>query len=366
MLYYKETAFLILGGFSVGRLILRCRDDDERSWNFARLMNKVSRLDWCLTSVTLLFLLIFVVDMFPYFGMQYRASWAMPLSLLLRLYVKLDPLAWFFAGFVLWRTFRIFLRKVRPIPFWDGLAFGGVAYMASYVYLRLYSNYYWAAVDLIAVLYLGRFAILGWEQRKLAGRLSLAFCACAVLLTNVLACAYHLYERKNLIHGRALIAHIIQERHVHSPEVQQRLFFPFTMTTLNLISFASYLTYLGVPVEGSSDEPVGHGGVVMVVKGTQRSDGRCGDYTGYVCQAGTEPKQNDLLIVLPDDYVMSSDWTRYAKHGETLFSYKPYPQIPSWLYVYFRRFHVTSRNLFAEPVIHETSRPLAAWIRHTN
>ena len=344
MLYYKETAFLILGGFSVGRLVLRCRDNNEGRWIFARLKDKLSRLDWYLASLTFLFLIFFLVDMFPHFGTQYRDSYALPWSVVFRLYIKSDLLAWLFAGFVLWRTFRILCGKVRPIPYWDGLALGGVACMASYVCLKMYSSYYLAAVDLVAVLYLGRFAILNWEKTKLAGRLSLLFGLCAVLLLNVLASAYCLYERKNLIHGRALIAHVIQERYLHCPEVQQRLFFPFSMSG-SLVSFASYLTYLGVPVEGSSDEkPIGRGGVVMVVKRVQ-NDGRCVDYLGYVCQKGTEPKENDLLIELPDDYVMSSEWTRCEKHEEVVFSYTPFPHIPSWLYVYFRRFHGTSRIL---------------------
>ncbi len=37
MLYYKETAFLLLLGFAVGRLLLRCWNVDHAGWDFKRL-----------------------------------------------------------------------------------------------------------------------------------------------------------------------------------------------------------------------------------------------------------------------------------------------------------------------------------------
>src|SRR5262245_53247938 len=48
MLYYKEIASLLLLGFVVSRLVLRCRNTDERNWDYSRLRDKESRLDLCL------------------------------------------------------------------------------------------------------------------------------------------------------------------------------------------------------------------------------------------------------------------------------------------------------------------------------
>jgi hypothetical protein len=47
---------------------------------------------------------------------------------------------------------------------WDGLAVGGVACFFGYLFLGMFSHYYLAPVDLIAVLYVGRFAILSWPS----------------------------------------------------------------------------------------------------------------------------------------------------------------------------------------------------------
>ncbi len=42
MIYYKETAFLLLVGFAIGRLILRCRRADGEGWDRSRPRDKES------------------------------------------------------------------------------------------------------------------------------------------------------------------------------------------------------------------------------------------------------------------------------------------------------------------------------------
>jgi hypothetical protein len=66
MLYYKETAFLLLLGFAAGRLMLRCRNTYHAGWDYDRLWDKESRLDLCLASLAILFLLYYLAVMgFP-------------------------------------------------------------------------------------------------------------------------------------------------------------------------------------------------------------------------------------------------------------------------------------------------------------
>jgi hypothetical protein len=62
MLYSKETAFLLLLGFAGGRLILRCRNRQHAAWDYKRLWDQESRLDLCLASLALLFLLSYFAD----------------------------------------------------------------------------------------------------------------------------------------------------------------------------------------------------------------------------------------------------------------------------------------------------------------
>jgi len=63
MIYYKETSFLLILGFAVGRLILRCRNVREAGWDYQRLWDKESRLDWCLAALAVLFLLFYFAVM---------------------------------------------------------------------------------------------------------------------------------------------------------------------------------------------------------------------------------------------------------------------------------------------------------------
>jgi hypothetical protein len=63
MLYYKEPGFLLLLGFAAGRLILRCRNGKDARWDYDRLWDQESRLDVCLASLAVLFLVCYFAVM---------------------------------------------------------------------------------------------------------------------------------------------------------------------------------------------------------------------------------------------------------------------------------------------------------------
>jgi hypothetical protein len=63
MIYYKETAFLLLFGFAAGRLLLRVWNADDAGWNYNRLWDKEGRLDLCLAALSVLFLLFYLAVM---------------------------------------------------------------------------------------------------------------------------------------------------------------------------------------------------------------------------------------------------------------------------------------------------------------
>jgi hypothetical protein len=67
----------------------------------------------------------------------------------------------------------ILRRRAAPLPLWGGPAAGGAAYFLAYLYLRLFSQYFLAPADLIALLCTGRLAILSWEKNYLWRRYSL-------------------------------------------------------------------------------------------------------------------------------------------------------------------------------------------------
>jgi hypothetical protein len=338
MLYYKETAFLLLLGFAVGRLLLRCRKGNHPGWDFKRLRDPESRLDICLGLLVALFLLYYLAAMFPNFSTHYADEFRLPLAEVLASYLKVDLLVWALVAVALARIFLILRRKVAPSPLWDGLALAGFGYFAGYLALRVQSAYYLAPADLIAVLYLGRLAILSMENMGLGTR----FCALAllslVLLQDLSLSTFRMYERKNVIHAKAEIGRVIKARYDSDPQNVKRFFFPFARS-FHLLEFASYLNYIGVPMEGAGS--VATSNVMMVGKAIQK-DGPCG-YRTFVCHPGSTPDRGDLVVVLPDDFTLTDELNSYRQEGtEPLFSYYPRPPIPQWLQPYVKRLHVVS------------------------
>jgi hypothetical protein len=330
MIYFKETAFLLLLGFAVASIVLRCRSGDDAKWDYNRLWNKESRLGLCLASLAMVYLLFYLVVV----GIHgnYAVERQQPLTGIVVAYLRLDLLAWLFVAIVLGRVYLILRHRAAAVPFWDGLACGGVACFLAYVIgLRIFSAWYLAPVDLIAVLYVGRFAALSWNKIRSWRKLAALILACTIVLQSVLFSAFAVFERKNDIHAKAEIASVVKTQYRSGEGEVLRLFFPFA--SLYVISeFASYLNYRGIPVE----RPVGTAGErnsVVLATPILAKDARCWpDGPDIGCRAVSEPAQGDLVIVLPDDEASLGEASVYRERGEQMFSYEPRPPFPHWLY----------------------------------
>jgi hypothetical protein len=323
MIFYKETAFLLILGFAAARLILRVLNDNGEGRDHHRLWDKEGRLDLCLALLAGLFLL-------EYFGVarisgkaNYDTEHGRPLAEIALSYLRLDLLAWLLAALAIGRSYLILRRRAAPSLLWDGLALGGVACFLGYFSLRLYSSYYLAPVDLIAVLYVGRFAILSWEKTRSRTKLAALLIGSAVLVQDVAFSAFAIYERKNVIRAKAEIASVVKAR---SAGGALTLFFPFASPYV-IDQFAAYLEYRGVHAEGGANEASGPYEVVLATKAPAAHDWRCA-----WCRAANGPAPGDLVIVLPDDEASLGEASAYRKGGELLFSYHPRPAIPQWLY----------------------------------
>ena len=338
MLYYKETAFLLLLGFVVGRLLFRCWNGNHPGWDFKRLRNAESRLDLCLGLLVASFLLYYLAAMFPDFSTHYANQFRLPLAEVFASYLKIDLLVWVLVAVALARSFLILRRKVVPSPLWDGLALAGLGYFAGFLALRFQSAYYLAPVDLIAVLYLGRLAILSIVNMGLLTRLCALALLSLVLLQDLSLSTFRMYERKNVIHAKAEMGRVIKARYDSDPQSVNRLFFPFARP-FHLLEFASYLNYMGVPMEGGGSVATTN---VMMVGEDVQEDGPCG-YRTFVCHHASRPDLGDLVVVLPDDFTLADELSSYRQQrADPLFSYYPRPSIPHWLQPYVKCLHVVS------------------------
>jgi hypothetical protein len=340
LLYYKETAFLLLFGFAAGRLLLRCWRINDAGWDFKRLQDPESRLDLCLAFMVVPYFLYYLAAMFPTFGMGYNKESRLPLFQVIVSYLKLDVVVWILVAATAVRIVLILRRRVLPSPFWDGLALAGIGCFASYVILHMVSSYYLAPVDLIAVLYLGRLAFLSIGTTHVAFRLCALALLSLVCLQDCSLSWFRMYERKNVIHAKAEIGHVIEGRYKSDPQSVRRLFFPFA-NSFHIMEFASYLSYIGVPVE---ELPAGsRTGIGVFLAGkTIQKDGPCG-YRAFVCHPGQTPGSGDLVVVLPDDLTSIDESNRYRLGGSALlFSYDPRPPIPQCARPFVNHLHVVS------------------------
>ena len=138
LLYYKETAFILLLGFATGRLILRCRNEPGPGWDRNRLWDKESRLDLCFAALAVLFLIIYaaVMGLFLLNGGNiepYRNAGSPRVATVIA-YAKSDLLAWLFVVVAASRIYSILRCQAAPSLLWDGLAVGGVACFFAYLF----------------------------------------------------------------------------------------------------------------------------------------------------------------------------------------------------------------------------------------
>ncbi len=340
LLYYKETAFLLVMGFAAGRLILRCWRTDGVAWNSNRMRDPESRLDICLILLVALFLFYYLAAMYPKFGMGYANEFRLSFRDVVVSYLKLDFLVWAFAAVVLIRFLQILRGQTAPELLWDGLAVGGLSCFAGYLILRMYSAYYLAPVDLIAVLYLGHLTLPSIKSTALVTRFGLLAFLFLFVVQDLSLSAFRTYERKNVIHAKAEMGHVIEARYESSPQNVKRLFFPFASPYI-VMEFASYLNYLGVPLEQHPAGTVATGSVQLVGEAIQK-DGPCG-YRTFECHPGRTPEQGDIIVVLPDDSSRPEELVRFQQEGvQRIFVYHPRPTIPKWLYPYVSPLHVVS------------------------
>ena len=329
MIYYKETAFLLLFGFAAGRLILRCRNGHHATWDHHRLWDKEGRLDLCLAGLAVLFSLYYIAVMGIHQKSHYAGDRRQPLGEILLAYIRLDFLAWLLMFVVLGRICLILRGRAAASPLWDGLAFGGVPYVLAYYYLGIFNAWYLAPADLIAVLYVGRLAVLSWKKMGSWNKVVASMLIFIVLIQDLSLSALAVFERKNVIQAKVEIARVIQTHYRNDGGNALTLFFPFA-TPYVIMEFASYLSYRHVPVEGAEGEAAGLKSVALATSAVNK-DGPCVSWISLRCRAVSGPDRGDLVIVLPDDEASLADASAYRAQGEQLFSYEPRPRIPQWL-----------------------------------
>jgi len=225
---------------------------------------------------------------------------------------------------------------------WDSLGFGGLACFGAYLHLGIFRAYYLAPVDVIAVLYVGRFTMLRWKEMRTWSRAVASGVACLVVIQYLSLSAFRVLERQNLLRAKGEIARLVEARHEGATR-PERLFFPFA-SQWKVMEFGYYLNLQGIPVENETASESGRRSPVIIVARSAPKDGRCEKFWDLVCRAGAAPDSGDLVIVLPDDDAGFSQVTPYRKVGEVLLSYADRPAIPARISPIVRMLSIVSAD----------------------
>jgi hypothetical protein len=115
MLYYKETAFLLVLGLAGGRLLLRYGSREGARWDFGRLFDRQGRLDLSLIGVAVFFLIYYFAAMGLHPNMNYAIMYQQPFVSTLLGYTRRDVLAWLLAAVAAGRIYLILHGRVAPL-----------------------------------------------------------------------------------------------------------------------------------------------------------------------------------------------------------------------------------------------------------
>ncbi len=193
MAYYKEPASILLIAFGLGRIAIRQRSAGG-AIHWKSVLQRHNYLDLWLMAVGMLFLLLYMVGMLPFWNVRYAQSMAQPFSSIVGLYASASLLPWLLIGTTVWRV-QLAIRKGLSLDsYWDALAMGAVAYFGVLIALRIYATYFTAVVDFVAILYLGTLCASAWTRLGASRRSIVAILGALVLVQALAISALRAYE----------------------------------------------------------------------------------------------------------------------------------------------------------------------------
>jgi len=183
--------------------------------------------------------------------------------------------------------------------------------------LGLYSGYYTAPVDLIAVLYTGRLA-LAWLAKPTRVRvLAAATVFLVLMLHNAAYSAFRVVETKSLIALKAQFADYLQSRAEEADTIE--LYFPYA-TRFHLMGISSYLKQRGMRIAGQKASPTATGPRIQIDGRDEYPRNRCVEYRTYACTHVDSPPEGAWIALLPDDDVSTAEVERAGQGSQLVFS----------------------------------------------
>lgn len=338
-LYCKEPVFLLIGGFTGLRLFLQYfHDKSLLKLNDGKRFLKSYFLEICLLFLSGVFLLIYfssggMANLFGQNPASYSSIRAIGIFPVLARYLYYDLFLTIFLVTLICRFIYLIFAKQLPDFFWDSLAFGAFLYFLSYIKLEIFSTYYMAPVDLIAILYLSQFVYLLVKKKK-PFLLSMVFLIFFVVFGRNLSYSFfEIVQRKNLISSKVRFSEFLKNYGENESFRHVNLFFPYSHRFLT--RFPSYT--------------VSELTVFLKFKGLRNSQDNIGQSTSQIAFTVKRPVKSaeyfyaavaqpgDLIVVLPDDDVSSEELIKLKQETTLLFHYnhKLFPLAKRLISIFF-------------------------------
>ncbi len=342
-LYYKEIVVLVVVAYAVTRLMLQ--------WDVRRRLGHRGRLDFAkenalslgMLAVSSIYVVLFVAAVLPHRNFSYVAEHREALRSVLLAYAHTDWLPLILLVVVILRFWRFIFSSGQLDPIWDPLAVGALAYFLSLIALRLFSGYYTAPVDFIALLYLASLS-LGWLTKQTRARVFVVATAfICVLLQNAAYSSFRVVERKGIITAKSRLADFLGSYLPTAKSSSVELFFPYA-SGFHLMELSAYLRYRGFRLVGQGSTVPGAAPQLVIESPDEFADNRCVEYRDDICTHKESAGAGTLLVVLPDDDVPTSDVENIGKNS-TLLLFLRAPGICSRKW--FRSLHAISAEFSA-------------------
>ncbi len=320
LLYYKEPLVVFVVAYAVSRLVIDFFSEPSTAHLSWKEFAQKNIVPVGMIVVAGIYSVLFLVFMFPFHRPEFialhrgnpidvlllflRFDWLMTLLLVV---LSVQLVSWLFFG-----------KRIEPM--WESLGLGALAYFVAILGVGIYTDYYLAPVDLIAILYVGRLAA-SWANGppfhwRAAAVVGLSVC---LFVHEASFSALRIIERKVEILQVSELAKFLKNYKADPGERRVELFFPFA-DGFRLVVTSSYLRYKGLLLAGQSDGSNVESPEFVVAGQGDYESGRCHPGMPYACKHVNELGEGGLLVVLPSDWFEKRDLEGVEKGAVALLS----------------------------------------------
>jgi hypothetical protein len=323
MLYYKETAFLLVGGFAAGRLLVTAWQSPDGTGGWFTRFVKTHALESAHLSLCALFLAVYLLAIASRIETSYANPGVAGTTLAaLRSRIESDLLFDALVIAFVWRLIAVLSTKRTFDPFWEPLAAGAITYALAYVALGLVKDYLMAPVHVVAAFYLARLAYDTLRSRSRMVVASVVVLLAWVVQGNLAEGAYYLLSRKEFVDGNVQLELFLKSYARSRDRANLALYFP-QPGGFQLMEFSAFLRFKGFR---STDDSVttASGETTFVVKSPHRyPDDRCHASQPFRCVHTRTAEPGDLVVFLPGRHVSARELQTLKSHANEIFHYRP-------------------------------------------